>query len=855
MPQDPLDDYLRSIGGGPAEDRGFGSSFSDLYDRYSEPFFPNLLENPRQKDEDNWNNALKYIGLGNERGNLSAQISDPGNSRTAKFLSYANPMYWQNKVAESMFGSPIGLAETASTALGFGLAGKVGRVASNVGRGLSGLGAAAGVPKIAEGISEGDAGKAIAGTLQTGLGTVGAFPNKPSRLPNIIQAAPPTGLKQIESLKPESFILSNPTPRNVGRLADIPEYKVGEFDPTINNRNFSAGRQVKGVDPQGPIRTVKLEPQAKNPDEAFQNWVGDRQATGVEANLVRKQFSKYDQLGEQGLLDYYKNPKKFGDLQKYFDDKYQTLAGSDKKIGYKTNYLPQLWEDPDAAAQVFGKTLSKKASFEFNSVIKNYEAGIAMGLTPKYKNLGELAAWYEQSANKAIADKEFLDYLKGNKAITTSKKAGYTLLNPEFFPAKKFKIEDKIITQNYYAPDALATKINSFLGPVDDKSALGKVADFSSGLKSFFLTGGIPKTGINMHGVSILARSSLASDNPVSGFLTGAHYLANPKAAGKYLDENLSLAPQAVRSGLKLSVEDVPFGARPKPAGVIGKAQETLKTTFEDPLFQQVIPALKLQHWRTIRDDLARNMTPDVADKEASKVVNNLFGSINIEQLGRSKETQNLMRAVFLAPQWLESQAGVGKGIAKALMDPSDPKGRAYQNIARNLGLALASANVTNKLLSGHYLHENETGKAFAIDTGQKDSKGKIIYLNPFGTGIDFARLPYDAALAISKGDLEGASRLVTNRVGPVPRTAISMAANKNWRGQKIMDPKDAGKTAQNLVREGLEFAPPIMQSPVDYMLGNVSPLEGFTSAFELPVSYRKPYDPNGKKKRKNVPF
>lgn len=843
MPQDPLDAYLDSLGGGPSEDQGFGSSFSDMYDRYSEPFFPSIsrgIESAREKNQ----KGFEYYGIP---------------SWAAKPLSYVNPVYVSSKAGEALFGSPTGLAESALSAAGIGLVGKAAGLARAGGRVLSGVGAAAGVPKIAEGLGEGDIGKAAAGVLQTGLGTVGAVSGRvsKSKLPNVMQASPSPAAKDagLENIIPESFIVSNPTPRNTERLAAVPEYKVGEFDPTINNRNFSAGRRVEGVDPQGPIRVEKLKPQAKNPEEAFQNWVGDRQATGVEASLIKKQFSKYDDLGEQALFDYYKNPEKFPDIKKYFDDKYQVLAGADKKVGYKQNYLPQLWEDPEAAAQVFGKALTKKASFEFNSVVKNYEAGVAMGLVPKYKNISDLAAWYEQTANKAIADKEFVSFLKDNKAITTSKKAGYTLLNPEFFPAKKFKIDDKIVTQNFYAPDVLANKINSVLGPTQDDSVLGKVADFSSGLKSFFLTGGIPKTGINMHGVSILARSALASNNPVSGFLTGASYLANPKAAGKYLDDNLALAPQAVRSGLKLSVEDIPFGSRPKPTTAIGKTQEVLKTTFEDPLFQQVIPALKMQHWRTIRDDLTRSMSPDAASKEASKVVNSLFGSINVEQLGRSKETQNLMRAVFLAPQWLESQANVGKGVAKALLDPADPRGKAYQNIVRNLGLALASANVSNKLLSGHYMHENESGKAFSIDTGQKDAKGKKIYLNPFGTGIDFVRLPYDAAIAISKGDLEGASRLVTNRVGPVPRTAISLAANRNWRGQKIMDPKDASKTGKNLLREGLEFAPPIVQSPVDYMMGNVSAPEALTSAFELPISYRKPYNPNGKKKSNNVSF
>jgi hypothetical protein len=859
-----IDSYLASLkdetaATTPPTVLGEGKKFSEVYDKYSEPFPVmkpgfDTIEKGREANENKItgkvDSLLNYIGLGGDADNPSTTAKVLG-----KVGSYNNPLTLGSKVFESVAGSPTALAESALSLAGVGLPSKASKLAQIGGRASSALGAVAGVPKIAEGLQEGNLGELGVGALQTGLGIVGAAPTSKPKLPNVMQATPPgPKLKQVEKFEPESFILGNPIPRNIEAVEGLQNYSnKGFLKPVVKGR-ASAGIILEGDNPNGPVRKIDLQT-ASTPDEAFQNWVGDRQATPVEANLVRKKFSKYDSEGEEGLLNYFRDPSKYTDLKRYFDDKYQTLAASGKQTGYKTNYLPQLWEDPEAAAQVFGKTLTKKASFEFNSVIKNYEAGIAMGLQPKYKSLGELAAWYEQTSNKALADQQFLTYLKDKKLVSTKKGPDSVLLDPERFPGKVVKIDDRILTQNYYAPKAMGDKINNYLSPAADDSIMKRIGDANSGLKSFFLTGGIPKTGINMHGVSVLARSALASDNPVSGFLTGAHYLANPKAAGKYLDESMSLSPRAVRSGLVLSVEDVPFGTRPKKEGVIGKTQEALKQTFEDPLFQQVIPALKLQHWRTIRDDLARNVSPDIADREASKIVNNLFGSINVEQIGRSKEVQNAMRAAFLAPQWLESQANVGKGIAQALLDPSDPKGKAYQNVVRNLGLALVSANVTNKILSGHYLHENESGKAFSIDTGQKDSKGKTIYLNPFGTGIDFARLPYDAAVAISQGDMESATNLVKNRVGPVPREVIAGFSNKNWRGQKIWDKEDVGKSVKNVGREALEFTPPIVQAPADYILGNVSPLEAGTSAFELPLSYRKPYGKVEPKKKKHVPF
>ena len=231
----------------------------------------------------------------------------------------------------------------------------------------------------------------------------------------------------------------------------------------------------------------------------------------------------------------------------------------------------------------------------------------------------------------------------------------------------------------------MARAINNYLTP--DEGLGNTLGNISSRIKNTVLSAGIPKTGINFHGLNILTRNTLASSNPIKSFMTGAGYLLKPSVAQDYIDNNLQGAADAIRSGLNLSIEDHNFMDNTiKSSNLPSKMSDFLHDTFSKQLFEQVLPALKIQKFQSITDDLVKSgVEPNEAKQTAAQTTNNIYGGQNIEAVARSRGFQNLMRNIVFAPDWLESTAKTGGNIVKAISDPRNPLGKTYRVMARNL--------------------------------------------------------------------------------------------------------------------------------------------------------------------------
>ncbi|MCB1712510.1 MAG: hypothetical protein KDH96_08565, partial [Candidatus Riesia sp.] len=350
---------------------------------------------------------------------------------------------------------------------------------------------------------------------------------------------------------------------------------------------------------------------------AFRKWVNERQATKIEGFAKRKEFADLDSRGFQGILDFQagKRDRRTKQLQKFFDQKFKDLEKSGIPIDYRTDYLPQLWADPeDVVRQAFeGRKLGGKPSFTMERVFEDYAEGIQAGLTPKFQNLSDLAGWYESRANKALADQNFFKFLVDDNLIQPKTKApnGWVTLDPDRFPIRKVTTDEGQFTGLYSAPPELGGLINNYLRQPD--GTLTNIANYASRVKNVVLSAGIPKTALNFHGVNILARNTLAAKNPVSAFVKGMYYLVRPGAAENVLLKNLDDAKFAARHGLTLSTEGHQLNEALDMANKsLGNraydkvAKFTSVFSGEKELFEQVIPALKLSHFEEVRADLLK---------------------------------------------------------------------------------------------------------------------------------------------------------------------------------------------------------------------------------------------------------
>lgn len=619
-------------------------------------------------------------------------------------------------------------------------------------------------------------------------------------------------------------------------------------------------RPGKTVNFDKPMGGSNYFHQSVNPefDANFAKWVNARRASKVEGLLKGREFRDLASRGMQGIHDFQAGLKsgRFADVAKYFNEKHQTLKDLGVKLGFRENYLPQLWENPADEVFAVTKKLGLKPQFTLERVLENYHEGIKAGLKPKFETIGELIGWYEQRANKAIADRQFFDSLKSKGLILTRDKAPETwvTLNPDHFPVQKFITKRGQKELIFKAPPKVAAAINNYLGEGHPAfRALGNTATVS---KNVVLSSGVPGTGINAHGFNIAARNVMAR-GLVRGGAEAAHWLIRPGKARAWLNQNLAKAPEAVHSGLTLTTEEHAFGstgstnitggAKGRLGRAFNKVLELHGKYFEDPLFQNIIPALKLKHWDSLKTDfMKQGMAREAASKAAASATNELYGGINWEAMQRSRDLQNLLRGIILAPDWFESQYRIGKGMVNTLRDPKNPRGLAYKREAMNLIAAYVAADVMNYSINGHHMWENETGHALDVKIGSVG--GKTRYLRPFGTAADFARLPFDTIAGIGQGDLSAPTKILKNRLSTTVRPGLDLLMNEDPFGNPIFGPdkygrpqsipKQLGAAGREVTTVGL---PQYVAGPLNYATGRAgSAEEAILGTVEAPVRYSR---------------
>lgn len=580
--------------------------------------------------------------------------------------------------------------------------------------------------------------------------------------------------------------------------------------------------------------------------DAFQGWVNARRATKVEGFLKNKEFADLDKQGIQGFFKVQAGDTsgKLGKVRQYLDTKYAQLKKEGIDFNYQRDYLPQQWDNSEQEiAQVFGRSLGTRPGFTLEKVIKDYETGIAAGLKPKFNTIGQLVGWYEERANKALADKKFFDYTAKSGMLQPSSKAPqeWVTIDPDRFPKVKVNIDDTKYIGTYKAPKELADRINNYLRD-PQFAALESIANYVSRVKNIALNFGIPGTAINAHGINILARHTLfgTGSNPVNRFITGAKYMVHPGSAEKYLDTELAKAPAAVKNGLTMSAEDY-TGIGKQAENLAGQFSKKWEDVFGTPLFNKMLPALKLSSY----EQLVKNgMSP----KEAAKLSNNVYGGINWEQMGRSRDIQNLLRAMILAPDWGETTVRLAGNFGKALnpLHKSEVANRYRVMMATFLGSYVAM-NIANKLTSGHYAYENAGGHTFELEAGYTDD-GEKRYIRPYGTAMDMVRIPYDIVKGLKDGDASVLFRTLRNRVSIPLGVGIGAVTDTDYRGQAIgyrgtdkwgneMPLKDR---AVNIGSEAMSLVgfPSFLKQFGSSATGQQGIEQGLTQGFELPFRY-----------------
>lgn len=651
------------------------------------------------------------------------------------------------------------------------------------------------------------------------------------------------------------------------------------------------GQPPGGMKP--PRVNVPKTPPKKAPGHDYKTWVNARQAVQVEGANARKKFEDLSAPNIQQILDFNADPTanpRFKDVQDHLDNLYKMQRAAGTDIGFKENYLPQMWKETPQQIYAAYRRLGLKPSHTMKAVFSNYAEGIAAGLTPRYDNIADLVGLAESKARKAVADRMFYNYLKQNHLVKPANSAppDWVTINPDAFPLHRFKQGQLRVVTNVKAPPEIAFKVNEYLD-AQGNSFLKQVADKFTDVKNVVMSSGIPLTSMNAHGFNMLSRIYAIQSNPVSGAVEVMKSIPKfiaPQIFKADMDKALADAPRFMKAGMTLKVEEHPFKVelpplreRLKDASDFmrpgsGKdfrpfhgLREIHKALFEDPLFQKFIPMVKVQYAKKMEDQLLRDgVLPEEATSIAAHWMNEAFGGINYaEMLGqpvkglqwlRNKETnnpvrrsnsfQNFLRVAFNAPDWAESNIKLASGALKGFKNPKDPKFQMYRNVIQNVMAFYMMSSLVQKLTSGHYMHENPEGRKASIAAGET-AEGRARFLHPSGTGWDFAKLPYEVIDKIAHGDMSGLSKVLAARLHPMAQATLALVTNRNYRGQQILGGNQpASRQVGNVVESVASVtAPSYVREPIESLRSDKKGFEeGLVESLELPIRYSKDHLP-----------
>lgn len=457
--------------------------------------------------------------------------------------------------------------------------------------------------------------------------------------------------------------------------------------------------------------------------------------------------------GYEAAMNLTDNEKLFADnVSNYFDSKLQEAIDNGMLRDGIENYVTQVWgAENSISKKILGELttggLAPKPSILKKRLLQSYFEGEQLGLKPKMKDIGALLTAYDQSFNKALASRKFINslydlrasdgspavYFSGTKRPIKDVSGETTAyaLRPKSIPAK-MKGENGIVnTDEYKIVDHPALRKWKYVSTGKDGKPVYYEADmvvheeYYKKVKNMLETSAFRKSKAGRAALKTVAtmKGTLLS---LSGFhqtQVGVHAIfhgVNPFNA-KAINFSDPIQKKMVESGLivsdyknmELFYEGVASG------GLIGKIPGIGKLTqkYTDYLFTDYIPRIKM---KMATEALERNtkryskkLTEDQIFSLTADQSNAAFGELNYTKLGRNPSFQDGLRLMLLAPDFLEARA---RFVGQALK----PYGREQLMAAAvrgTLGM-YAGCRVVNAIMNDGEPHWK---RPFSVVVGDKE--------------------------------------------------------------------------------------------------------------------------------------
>ena len=520
------------------------------------------------------------------------------------------------------------------------------------------------------------------------------------------------------------------------REPELTDYRssIGRFSGALNRSAWELRQFTKNI-------KEKLPDQGRR--EAITNWI---QAGGDDAVLADRAARSKGSLraGYEAARTLTDDEKSLANMFiAHFDKRLKDAIKMDILKDGLDNYVPQIWKAKDQGAiSSFFSSLHRGGLLkpDFNAAKKrffeSYFEGEQSGRVPVNKDIGFLVASWDRAFNQAIASRNLiLDLTKGlakdGRPIVAPSGVGRPIYESGSMSPLGSEVAARIIypkagpeeTEDYRALNHAALTKHTWVGkgengePIFLKGDLRVHPDHARTLDNVINRGrwaaDHPVQSVILKGQGFF-KATLLSLSPFHQIQEGTHALfhkVNPfsppqidltnPTMGKLLDHGLVI-------GNFDPVAAFDEGLTAGGGGLIGKIPGLgrLQQKYSEYLFQDYIPRLKAKmateaydrNMIRFREDIAKGkITSNQVAELTANQANAAFGELNYITMGRSPQTQAILRMMFLAPDFLEARA---KFVGQALR----PYGREqYAALFRGALGMYGVARVLNKLLDDDY--------------------------------------------------------------------------------------------------------------------------------------------------------
>jgi hypothetical protein len=515
------------------------------------------------------------------------------------------------------------------------------------------------------------------------------------------------------------------------------------------------------------------------------------------------------------------------------------LSGK-KKMIWKEDYAPHLWENPDKAKEVFAnynlkRSLEGPKSFMKKRSIENFQDGIDLDLEPA-KRFGNNPI---EELKYKVAEMD--RFIMGQEAFKEGKDAGYIVkVRHGVNPIGYANINDKIARAGkggrWMAPEPAARVLNNYLSPGLEKSGIFQAARKSGnfmnqvqlGLSAFHLgftsmdaavsdfALGLQKvTRGDFSGFRNMAHGNIITA-PIQTYLKGNKLLAEYTRPGTVGGDFIKIANEVTRGGGRVKMDDFyknssveSFWNALHSGNALGAGLRAMPAAIEwasRPIMEKIVPRMKLGvffnlmksemekgNWEALSEqakrELAQRAWNSVDNRMGQLVYDNLFWNKTLKDIG------------FVSVRSLGWNIGTfrelgGAGLDFATQAKNAVTGKGFELTPR---MAYAVALPTVVALHGAMFQYLMTGKGptelkdyFFPKTGDKDAKGHE----------ERVSLPSYMKDVYAYSKAPGTT--LSHKMHPLITAAIGMIQNKDFYGTEIRH-KDDPWVQQ--AKQGVEYA------------------------------------------------